>query len=132
MVRWRRDGLSLGISTSRRPLRSCPPLGRGSLLPGRVGKGVIPGNLKEKMRHGRTFVFGVAPRFDAADAADGWLDGRLFAPQAERIARGGGWLADRLDYAFEVLDCHASRLRGLSCEAQTSSGPREPALPKGS
>ncbi len=124
MVCCRRDGLDLATSTSRRPLRSRLPLGRASFLPGRVGKGVISGNLQKKLLHGCTFVFGVAPRFDAANAADGWLDGRRSAPQAERTARGGGCLADSLDYAFEVLDCHARRVRGMSCKAQTLSGQR--------
>ncbi len=58
------------------------------------GEGAISGNLQEKMLHGRTFVFGVAPRFDAADAADGWLDGGRSAPLAEWTARGGGWLPE--------------------------------------
>ncbi len=58
-------------------------------------------NLQEKMLHGSTFVFGVVPRFDAANAADGWLDGGRSAPLAEWTARGGCWLTDSLDDAFE-------------------------------
>ncbi len=90
MVCCRRYVLGLATSTSRRPLRSGQPLGRASFLLVRVGKGVISGNLQKKMLHWRTFVFGVAPRFDAADAAHGWLDSRRSASRAERTARGGG------------------------------------------
>ncbi len=89
MVCWLHNGLDLATSTSRKPLRNRLPLGLASFLPGRVGKGVFSGNLQKKMRHGRTFVFGVAPRFDATDAAAGWLDGRSSAPLAERTASGG-------------------------------------------
>ncbi len=45
----RRDELGLATPTSRRPLRSRPPLGRASFLPGRVGKGVISGKLEKKV-----------------------------------------------------------------------------------
>ncbi len=85
----RRDGLGLATSTLGRPLQSRLPLGRASLLPERVGKVVISGYRQKKMLHGRTFVFGIAPCFDAADAADGWLDGRRSTPRAERTACGG-------------------------------------------
>jgi hypothetical protein len=131
MVCWWRDGLDFATSTSRRPLRSHQPLGQASFLPGREGKGVISGNLQEKMLHGSTFVFGVASRFDAADIANGWLDGGRSALQAEWTASGGCWLAVSLDDAFEQLDCHTRRVRCLSCEVQTLSVRREPALPKG-
>ncbi len=46
----RRDRLGLATSTPRRPLRSRQPLGQASFLPGRVGKGVISGNLQKKFR----------------------------------------------------------------------------------
>ncbi len=48
MVCGQRDGLGLATSTSRKPLRSRLLLGRASFLPGRVGKGVISGNLQKK------------------------------------------------------------------------------------
>jgi hypothetical protein len=93
-----RDGLGLATSTSLRPLRSLPPLGQASFLPGMVGKGVISGegaqggHLSRKiMRHGGTRGFGVARRFEAADAADGWLDDRregLGAQQTPDAAAG--------------------------------------------
>ncbi len=47
------DGLGLATSMSHIPLRSSPPLGRASYLPGRVGKRVISGNLQKKKGEGR-------------------------------------------------------------------------------
>ncbi len=133
MVCWRRDGLGLATSTTRRPLRSLPPLGRASFLPGRVGKRVISGEAvlaPEKMKHVRTRGFVVASRFEAAGAVDGWLDDRREAGAAPTVGAVVDLLADGLDYLFERLDCHARRESGLTCNSHTWSGPREPARPK--
>ncbi len=62
MVSGRCDGLGLANSTSRRPLRSRPPLGRVSFLLGRAGKRVICGNLQKNG----------ARRFAAVTLADGF------------------------------------------------------------
>jgi hypothetical protein len=72
MVCWRRDGLGLATSTSRRPLRNHLPMGQASFQPGRVGMGGHFWEAPEKS---------VARRFDAA------CRGRL---TGGRLGRKGG------------------------------------------
>jgi hypothetical protein len=117
-----RDGLGLATSTSRRPLRSRPPLERASFLPGRVGKGVISGYLQKKMLHGRTFVFGLRPvSTPPTPLMVGLTVDVPLHGLNEQPVEAADWRT-AWTMPFEVLDCHARRVHGLSCEAQTLSG----------
>jgi hypothetical protein len=85
-----RDGLGLATLTSRRPLRSRPPLGQASFLPGRVGKRVISAEAvlapqKNDACAVLTCGFVAARRFEAAGAVDGWLDDLREAGAAQTV-----------------------------------------------